>query len=36
MASVSGSTKMAVTGNMHKDIRVTEVTELNYEVKSDL
>ena len=33
MASVSGYTTMAVTGNMHKDIRVTEV---NYEVKSDL
>ena len=27
--------KMAFTGNMHVDIRVIEVTELNFEVKYD-
>ena len=28
--------KMAFRGNMHIDIRVIEVTEFNFEVKSDL
>ena len=28
--------KMAFRGNMHIDIRVIEVTEFNFEVKSDI
>ena len=32
----SEATKMAVIDNMHIHVRVFEVTELNYEVKSDL
>ena len=32
----SEATKMVVIGNMHMDVRVIEVTELNSEVRSDL
>ena len=35
-AMASEATKMAIRDNMHMDIRVIEVTELNFEVKSDL
>ena len=33
---VSEIMKMAFRGNMHIDIREIEITELNFEVKSDL
>ena len=32
----SEATKMAVIDNMHIHVRVFEVTEFNYEVRSDL
>ena len=32
----SEATKMATRDNMHKDTRVIEVTEFNYEVTLDL
>ena len=32
----SEATKMVVIGNMHMDVRVIEVTELNSEVRYDL
>ena len=35
-AMASEVMKMAYIGNMHIDVRVIEVTELNFEVKSDL
>ena len=31
----SGTTKMAVIGNMHMDVRVIDITERNLEVISD-
>ena len=36
VAMTSEATKMAIRGNMHMDIRVFEVTELNSEAISDL
>ena len=35
-AMASEATKMAVIDNMHIHVRVFEVTEFNYEVRSDL
>ena len=35
-ARASEAMKIALRGNMHMDTRVIEVTELNFEVKSDL